>query len=276
MKAVLLMTVALAACSGELDDLDVAAPASAPSAEQYGLIVLSRTVGEPGVSVSGQLLDFAGVERATALGALATPDDVWLTAPEPAAGTCRALSIGADAIDSAARVDVLDAGALRVRGPGASGLTVEPRELPPVVATIGGVVYDANDPEALPASAGRYRIDAPGSETGAIGGSVVAPAPAHLLSYDFDDDGLLVRGASDDALLMLSRVRGARTVGLLCGIDAAPLRIDPATLAHLGPGRADLALMSVRRAPLLIDGADAGDLLFVVRDADELAIPREF
>lgn len=275
MKPLLLITVALAACSGELDDLEAAAPSSAPMAEQYGLVVLSRAVGERGIAVSGQLLDYAGVDRAAALAALATPDDVWLTAPEPARGACHALTIDADAIGIDARVDVLDAGPLRIDAPDAPGLVVQPRELPPVVATIGGVVYDAADADALPAVVDRVVLDAPGSETGPITGTVRAPAAVELLGFELDADGLMVHG-SGPGLLLLSRLRGARTVGLLCGLGTDALHVDPATLAHLGEGPADLTLLSVRRAPLLIDGADAGDLLFVVRDADELTIPREF
>lgn len=276
MKALLLMTATLAACSGDLDDLDAATPSVAPVDEQYGLVVLSRTVGEPGVAVSGQLLDFAGVDRRAALTALATPDDVWLAAPPPDARTCRTLTMSAEPIAVDARIDVLDAGPLQVGAPSAEGLTVRPHELPPVVAAIAGVVYDAEDPDALPEAHDLYTLSAPGLETAAVRGQVAAPEAVRLLSADFDEDGLRVRGAGGEGLVLLSRVDGGRTLGVLCSLDAAPMHVDWATLSHLGSGPADLAVLAVRRAPLLIGGADAGDLLFVVRDADELTIPREF
>ena len=145
MKSLLLTALALSACSGDLDD-PMAAQPSAPvepiEAEQYGLIVLSHTVGEDAVSVSGQLLDYAGVARADALAALATPDDAWLVAPAPTAQTCRRMRDAAEPIGDDARIDLLDAGPLHIIAPDAPALIVSPHALPPVVTAIAGVVYD--------------------------------------------------------------------------------------------------------------------------------------
>lgn len=277
MKSLLLTAIALSACSGDLDDPSVSAPTDPPpalaEAEQYGLIVLSQTVGEEAVSVSGQLLDFAGVDRAAALEALATPDDAWLVAPAPSAQVCRRMDIAVEPMGADARIDVLDAGPLRISAPDGPAMFIAPSELPPVVTAIAGVVYDGEAAEL--ASVDAWRISAAGAETGPIVGEVKPPDAALLSGVELEDDGLVI-ATSAPATVVLSRVEGARTRGLVCGVGEAPLHIDWATLGHLGEGPADIAALSVRRAPLLIDGADAGDLLFVVRDADELFIPLEF
>jgi hypothetical protein len=279
MKSVLLSAVALGACSAPVDPSESPAPpveASDAPAERYGLVVLSRTVGEPGVSVSGQLLDFEGVTRHEALTALATPDDAWLVADAPDAGTCRALLIEADPIEVAARVDVLDAGMLRVRPPELQGMYVSPRTLPPVVTAIAGVVYDADAPEALPMTPGHWRVQAPGAEVGPVSGEVEAPDGIWLNSAEFDDDGLRVVTTEDDATVLISRMRDAQTLGVVCRTQDGVIDISATHLAHLGAGPADIAVSNVHRAPLRVDGSEAGDLLFVVRDADELHIPLEF
>ena len=276
MKSLLLTALALSACSGDLDDPtapDPATQAAPTEAEQYGLIVLSQTIGEEAVSVSGQLLDFAGVARADALAALATPDDAWLVAPAPPAHTCWRTRVAAEPIGEHARVDLLDAGPLHINAPDAPALIVAPHALPAVVTAIAGVVYDAEAAELVGPDA--WRISAAGAETGPITGEVPPPDAALLGSVDYEDEGVVIT-TSAPATVVLSRVEGAYTLGLVCGVDDAPLHLDWATLAHLGEGPADIAALTVRRAPLMIDGADAGDLLFVVRDADELFIALEF
>ena len=277
MKSLLLTALALSACSGDLDDPSASAssvPPPAPAeAEQYGLIVLSQTIGEDAVLVSGQLLDYARVDRDDALAALATPDDAWLVAPAPPAQTCRRMNNADAPIGDDARIDVLDAGALRIKAPDAPALMVSPRALPPVVTAIAGVVYDGEAAELT--GSDPWRISAAGGETGPVSGQVEPPDAAFLSGVDLEDEGLVIT-TSAPATVVLSRVDGARTQGLVCGVGESPLHIDWATLAHLGEGTADIAALTVRRAPLLIDGADAGDLLFVVRDADELFIPLEF
>lgn len=279
MKSVLLSAVVLGACSAPLDEGDPPVMGNAESstlAEQYGLVVLSRTVGEPGVSVSGQLLDIEGVTRDEALAALATPDDAWLVADPPEAGACRALLIEADPIAVDARVDVLDAGHLQVRPPRLAGLSIAPRTLPPVVTAIAGVVYDADAPEALPMTPGLWDVHAPGAEVGEVHGTVDAPDGIWLGAAEFDEQGLHVTTTDDDATVLISRMRDARTVGVLCQTRDGAIDITPDQLAHLGTGPADIAVINLHRAPLHVDGSAVGDLLFVVRDADELHIPLEF
>ncbi|MGK0359844.1 MAG: hypothetical protein ACI9U2_002150 [Bradymonadia bacterium] len=277
MKSLLLTALAFSACSGDLDDPSVlpsSIPLPAPAeAEQYGLIVLSQTIGEEAVSVSGQLLDYAGVDRDDALAALATPDDAWLVAPAPPAQTCRRMNIAAEPMGDDARIDLLDAGLLRISAPGEPVLLIVPTALPPVVTAIAGVVYDGEAVELT--GSDPWRISTAGAETGPIAGEVEPPDAALLNSVGLEDEGLVIT-TSAPATVVLSRVDGVRTQGLVCGVGETPLHLDWATLAHLGEGVADIAALTVRRAPLLIDGADAGDLLFVVRDADELFIPLEF
>ncbi len=171
-----LATVALfAACSSPVDE--PASPRPARGEGRYGLLVMTHEHGEPGVAVSGQFAVWEDQTEAAVLHALALPDMAWLAAGVPAEGECRAvLAPRAPVVDGTeGRIELLGAGDLTVEPPEpvAAGyaLRLQPREFPRVLFSLGGVVYDADAPEALPFVAhGRYRVGAPGDEIGPIQG----------------------------------------------------------------------------------------------------------
>ncbi len=237
-------------------------------------MVLTAQLGEPGVDVSGQLLDYQGMTRRDALLALAAPELAWLAELEVSPGTCRLLDADTPEPSALARVDLLDAGplVLRVPDPLDDRLTIAPRELPPLVAALAGVVYDAAT--QLPYLAGgTYRLEAEGAETGPLAAEVEAPGPVWLEAHSIDEDGLEVRiGGGPDALVLLTRV--GHPVAAACrpleGADA--LRLPPEALRHVGSGPAELALIRLRRSPLAAEVLP-GTVLFITRDATWLTLP---
>lgn len=272
----ILASALLAACGDGLIEVEQGRETPGESG-RYGLVVLTAQLGEPGVAISGQLLDYQGITRRDALLALAAPELAWLAELELSPGTCRLLDTDASEPRALARVDLLDAGPLVVRVPDPLDdvQAVPPRELPPLVAALAGVVYDAATP--LPYLAGgTYRLDAEGAETGPVTAEIEAPGPVWLEAHtlDPDDDSLDVRiGGGPDALVLLSRV-GTHPVAAACrpleGADA--LRVPPEALRHLGGGLTELALIRLRRSPLHSEGLP-GTVLFITRDATWLTLP---
>lgn len=242
---------------------------------RYGLVVLTTQLGEPGVAVSGQLLDYQGITRRDALLALAAPELAWLDGLDLPPGGCHLLDADAPDPGPGARVDLLDAGPLAVRAPDPldDRLVVPPRALPPLVMALAGVVYDGD--ARLPYLAGgTYALHAEGGEVGPLTAEIEAPAPVWLEGHTLDEGGLDVHiGGGPDALVLLAR-GGLRPVGAACrpreGADR--LRMPPEALHHLGAGPAELALVRLTRGPIAGDGLP-GAVVFITRDATWLTLP---
>jgi len=269
----LLIAPLLAACADGVAEVQAVDPAP-PASGRYGLVVLTAQLGEPGIALSGQLMDYQGVSQADALRALTAPELVWLADDHLAAGTCQLLDTEPHSPEGHTQVDLLDAGPILVRAPAPleEGQLVPPRELPALVNALAGVVYDA-DTDLPYLSGGLYRVQADGAELGALSGEVEAPGPVWLDSHQLDDAGLdLHLGGGPDAYVVLTRAAAGRAVACLPLEGADALRVPPEALRHLGPGTIEIDLLRVRRAPLVAEGLP-GALLFVTRDATWLTLP---
>lgn len=264
--------VLAAACSSPVDE--PANPRPARGEGRYGLLVMTHEHGEPGVAVSGQFALWEDQTEAAVLHALALPDMAWLVAGVPAEGECRAvLAPRAPVADGTeGHIELLGAGELTVEPPepvAAGVLRLQPREFPRVLFSLGGVVYDADAPEALPFVAhGRYRVGAPGDEIGPIQGELAAPGDVRLEGERLDAQGLALRWSGHGpAVITLSRESGGETRGIQCQAPAGGLFVVPAVLlAEFGPGEAQLSVGEITRRRVAVSGLSAMDLFFVSRD----------
>lgn len=280
---------ALAGCRDEV--LDDQPPAV--SAGSHGLFVLTHAHGEPGVQVSGQVLAWEGLGEpearnpgldpalggapAAALHAVVLPEQAWLAAAPPALDTCRVVSVHRG-LPPDARIDLLDAGEVFIHPPAPladTALRLAPRDLPPMLLRMAGVVYDADAPQALPYLAGgRYQVRAEGAETAPLAASVEAPPAVWLEGAVFDAAGLTVRwGGAATARVFLSRDVGAHTLGIECAGAEGALQVPAAILSALGAGPAELSVSSSRRSGWSAPGVGSGLLLFVARDGREVQVP---
>ncbi|MEZ4471111.1 MAG: hypothetical protein R3F60_09990 [bacterium] len=271
----LALALTLPACSDAVVDVEVADEAPV-QAGRYGLVVISAELGQPGVAISGQWMEYDGMGRAEALMTLAAPEHALLAEAPPSMGTCRLLDAEAGRPGPGGQIDRLDAGPLRVAAPAPllDAVLVAPRELPPLVAALAGVVYDA-DAELPYLAGGRYTVQAEGADVAPVSAEVESPLPTWIAGHQLDDAGLEVRlGGAADPVVLLSRQAGSRALFAACrpieGADT--LRIPPEALRHLGAGPASLAALRIARTPLVAEGLD-GALLFVTRDATELTLP---
>lgn len=251
---------------------DVDASQNPPDEGRYGLVVLTHEFAEPGVEVSGQLLAYDGQSRGDALHALAVPVQAWLTKTEEVPGCRRVI----EPFTQHGQVDLLSAGVLTVTAPAplSTEMNVAPSDFPALRFSLTGVVYDANAPEALPYLAGgAYQLAAPGEETGALSGVVVAAPPIWIVEARQAADGLHVRwGGDGPAQVVVARDGAHSTVGIVCGGDGNELTIPIEDLWFLGPGAAEMAVARVTRAPLAVVGLDAGDAVFVSRDTAQIEL----
>ncbi len=280
--AAVLAVALLSACSSAIDEPEAARPAGEDG--RYGLLVMTHDFGDPGVAVSGQLAAWSGQPRAAVLHALALPDMAWLVAGVPAVGHCRAVSAPRTSIadGSAGQVTLLGAGELTVTPPGPlspdDALHLQPREFPRLFFSVGGVVYDADAPQALPFLAhGTYHVRAPGDEVGPIVGDVQAPGPVHLLDETVGAEGLHVRWSGRGAaMLTLSRESGGAVRGVQCRAPAGGSFLVPAAaLVPFGPGEAQLSVGEVSRRRVTVAGLSALDLFFVSRDQAVVRLPSD-
>ncbi len=270
-----------AGCSSPVDE-----PA-APRAEtqgteagglgRYGLLVMTHDHGERGVSVSGQFAAWTEQRRSEVLHALALPDMAWLVSAVPPTGRCRSVAAPRQPVadGAAGHIELLSVGELTVSGSD-EVLRLAPRPFPRVLFSLGGVAYDADDPEALPfVPHGRYRVRAPGDELGALSAELSAPGDVRILGTSMDEAGLEVRWQGEqDAVLTLSRASGAETWGVQCRAPAGGHMVVPAErLAEFGPGEASLSVGEITRRPVTVAGLPAVDLFFVSRDLAVVQIP---
>ncbi len=279
-RTAIISAVALVGAACNTDTPVGTEAASDPSTPgRYGLVVLNHEFGEPGVAVSAQLMAWHGTTRAEVLQALALPDQGWLTSEHPADGRCVVVVDGADPATTEAeppRVDLLSVGTLSVFPPEPlhTALDLAPRDFPLVLFSLSGVVYDADAPQRLPYLAGgRYRVEAPGDELGAVSGSVEAPEAVWIVDAGLHDGGLRVRwGGGGVATVLLSRDVGSNTVGIVCGDADGELVVPAADLARLGDGDAQLTVARVQLGPLEVEGIDEAEVAFVTRDTTELSL----
>lgn len=254
-----------AACSAPATD-DADALATDPETGRYGLVVLTHEFAEPGVEVSGQLLDYSAPSLTDALHALAVPVEAWLTQARGPAD-CRVV---AAPFEQRGHVDLLSAGTLRVSAPDPldQAMTIEPTAFPSLRFSLSGVVYDAAAPEALPYLArGQYRVSAPGAEVGPIQAQVPSADPVWIKDVAQGADGLVVRwGGSGLAHLVLARDTPTRTIGVVCSSEDGEVLVDADLLRSVGPGGAQLVVARSTRTPTRIEGLDAAEILFVTRD----------
>ncbi|MCB9545836.1 MAG: hypothetical protein H6706_08220 [Myxococcales bacterium] len=274
-RPALALALALPACSDAVVDVEVVEEAPV-AAGRYGLVVISADLGQPGVAISGQWMAYDGMGRADALLALAAPEHALLADAPPSMGSCRLLDAEARRPAAGSRVDLLDAGTLTVLAPAplTEAVHIAPRELPPLIAALAGVVYDA-DADLPYLAGGRYDVRAEGADVGPVMAHVEAPQPSWIEGHQVDDAGLEIRlGGAADPIVLLSRQVGRRSLFAACrpveGADT--LRMPTEALRHLGPGPASLAALRIARTPLALEGLD-GALLFVTRDATELTLP---
>ncbi len=280
-----------AGCSSPADE--PAAPraeteaAEAGGLGRYGLLVMTHDHGERGVSVSGQFAAWTDQRRAEVLHALALPDMAWLVSAVPPTGRCRSVTAPRQRVadGAAGHIELLSIGELTVAAPPQADapatapfevLRLAPRPFPRVLFSLGGVAYDADDPDALPfVPHGRYRVRAPGDELGALSAEVAAPGEVRLLGTAVDESGLEVRWqGAQDAVLTLSRASGADTWGIQCRAPAGGRMVVPAErLAEFGPGEASLSVGEITRRPVAVAGLATVDLFFVSRDLAVVQIP---
>jgi len=272
------LTLLATACSPDDDTLSPLAPVDEPVAEdRFGLLMLTHDRGEPGVTVSGQLMATRGPSRSAALHALTQPEQAWLVTETVEAGECRAMHTEHGALNPGSTIDLLSVGDVSVSAPDRrdAPLDLPPRDFPPVSFALSGVVYDGDAPEAVPyRSGGLYRVSAPGDQLGPLGGAIVAPRPVTIEPSPIDDSGLLVRiGDAEDALIVVSRDEGRATTGVLCRTRRGEVLVPREALERLGPGDTQIAAARVRRSPLLVDGLADAELVFMTRDTIDLQLP---
>jgi len=244
---------------------------------RYGLLVMAHDHGESGVSVSGQFAAWTEQRRSEVLHALALPDMAWLVSAVPPTGRCRSVAAPRQPVadGAAGHIELLSVGELTVSGSD-EVLRLAPRPFPRVLFSLGGVAYDADDPEALPfVPHGRYRVRAPGDELGALSAEISAPGDVRILGTSMDETGLEVRWQGEqDAVLTLSRASGAETWGVQCRAPAGGRMIVPSErLAEFGPGEASLSVGEITRRPVTVAGLPVVDLFFVSRDLAVVQIP---
>ncbi len=265
-------TGALMACQSAPSE-----PAQPPPSEgRAGLVVLSQTFGEPGVAVSGQVMDYRRQTRSEALHTLAQAEQAWMVSPAPTAGSCRVRRAhGATAAH--ASIDLLDMGALTVSPPAPlddQPVRIEPRPLPALDFRVGGVVYDADRPEDLPYLAGgRYRLAAGGVDSGPLHAAVLAPPPVYLREISAQADGLQVRwGEGGPARVFLSKDVGHETLGVDCAGEDGALDVPAVALAALGSGPVQISVQRATRVTAPLVGGGETTVMFVTRDAREHVI----
>lgn len=271
------LALAATACSPDAEGIDPPSTGDVASDARFGLVLLTHERGEPGVTVSGQLLATRGPGRIAALHALAQPEQVWLATQRLEPGECRLMHTEHGPPAPGSVIDLLSVGELTVSAPDRrdAPLRLPPRDFPPISFALGGVVYDGDAPEALPyRDGGLYRISAPGDQIGPLGGAVLAPSAVHIDDSELDDGGLRVRWSDrDDALVVIARDTGRDTLGVVCHGRDGEARVPAEALERLGPGEAQLAAARIRRSPLLVDGLSDAELLFITRDTIDLTIP---
>lgn len=271
---------------------------------RYGLFVLTHDADESGVAVSGQLAVFTGFGRNEVLHALTGPEVAWLAAGTPAPGRCRAVAAPHAGLDDGGdgAVDLLAAGDLTVQAPASPGdapeasdgaadapdapdaLRLAPRAFPRLLFSMGGLIYDADAPEALPyVPGGTYRLSAPGDEVGPIAAEIRAPGPVAIESAAVGPGGLEVRySARGGAIVTVTREVAGAARGVQCRV-AAPkntsgtrvFTVPAAALAELGVGEALLSVAELGRRRVAVSGLSALDLFFVSRDQTVLRLPPE-
>ena len=269
-----------AACSSPVDE--PVSPRPDLGEGRYGLLVMTHDYGEPGVAVSGQFAVWAGRQRDDVLHTLALPDMAWLVSGLPAVGSCRAVAAPrAPVVDGTeANLELLGVGEMTVEAPfeapAVGTLRLQPREFPRVLFSLGGVVYDADAPEALPYIAhGMYRVSAPGDEVGAVLAEIAAPGEVRLDEEHLDAAGLTVRWSGQGlAVLTLSRESAGETRGVQCLAPAGERFVVPASLlADFGGGDAQLSVGEISRRRVRVAGLSAMDLFFVSRDQAVVRLP---
>lgn len=265
------------------------------SPERYGLIILSRHAGEPGVSVSAQLLEYNGITRAEALTAVVPAEQAWLlhtTTPEGALAhegadldeepRCRPALVSPPPLgEEGAWIDLLDVGTLAVSMAGVSyrpPLAVMPRDLPAVLPELTGVVYDADAPQALPYHpAADYRVEAPGrvgGELGGLRGRIGAASAVSIEHLEHGEGGLVIQISGEEgATALLSRDDGRRTLGLRCTLPQGGRHLlTESQLGELPVGELKLTVARARRAPLEIEGMTTADVVFISSDVAHLTL----
>lgn len=270
-----------AACSSPADE--PASPRPALGEGRYGLFVMTHDYGEPGVAVSGQFAVWEGRQRDDVLHALALPDMAWLVSGVPGLGQCRAVAAPRTPVvdGTEAHIELLGVGELTVEAPveapAVDGiLRLQPRDFPRVLFSLGGVVYDADAPQALPYVAqGTYRVSAPGDELGPVIAEIAAPGEVRLEHSRFDAAGLEVRWSGHGvAVLTLSRESGGETRGVQCHAPGGASFVVPAgLLADFGGGDAQLSVGEITRRRVRVAGLSAMDLFFVSRDQAVVRLP---
>ena len=271
----------IAGCGSEesIELTDAAAPPE-PAMGSYGLVLLSHESGDEGVAVSGQFLLYAGQSRASALHALALPEQAWLVGEHPVPGECGVVDSRPAPLtdDGDGSIDLLDVGRLQVRaeGFGNSSLLLEPREFPRVLLSISGVVYDADAPEQLHFRAGaHYRVRSPGGEVGPLDGRVRAPRPIGRVQSHLNHRGLDVAWEpAGRVLIILSRDLRSGTKGVVCTSQGRGRFLVPrAELAQLGPGESQLLVARVRRVSVASPGLAETHLIFLSQNTQTVHLP---
>lgn len=257
---------------------DLPPEAAAEGSSRYGLVVLTHGPGDDGVTVSGQFAAFHGADRVGVLHALAVEEQAWV-GDEPAPGHCQRLRAVAPEADpdglTAPSIDLLSAGHLTVRAATTTPLRLTPRALPQALLSMQGVIYGAEDPEALPYQPDQiYEVQATGDEVGSAWGRVVAPGPIALESVQARDDHLEIRWSGHDEIsVTLFREAGPQADGLRCAARGEGLRLPLGALSALGSGEIRLTVARVHHAPLRMSGLDAADLVFVSSDTTTFELP---
>ncbi len=260
--AALALSAAVAGCGASDPGEEASAPRSA------ALLDVSST-GQGGVTVHAAFVRYAGL-RGTALLDLLAP-----SRQEQAPGTgCRLLGpdeaplpvVGdATSADGDTFVELLDAGALTVRGDGDVRTEMPPRSWPALGEVLGGVFYAADLDRA--GTERVLRVEAPGDEAPAAELTAELPPVPRLLGVEREGRGLRFRWTppADDELLV--RLEGPRGEAI-CRVDAdGTLHVEPALLARLGGTlRASARRVRVRSVELV--GYDEGWVLASSRAAD--------
>lgn len=259
------------------------APPLAQAESSVALFVLTHSHGEAGVQVSGQVLSWSAfdeLDTAQVLHTVALPEQVWLasslTRTGPPSAGCQPLRTQR-ALPRHGQIDLLDAGALHVRGPAVlqqPGLDTYPRSLPPVVLRLAGVVYDAQAPDALPyVAAGRYHFAVDGAQVGPAAASILAPPAVRIEEILTDDAGLWVRWAgAPQAQIYLSHEQGQDSLGLACAGRAHELWVPWSQIEALGAESVELSISTSEAVSFSAEGLGEGILMFVVRDARQLRL----
>ncbi|MFN3202960.1 MAG: hypothetical protein ACE366_31495 [Bradymonadia bacterium] len=259
------------------------------TSSRYGLVTLHREAGVEGITLSAQIIEYAGLTEAEALHTVLPAERAWLIEDLDAAeAQCTPLHTDAptfDDLDSASGgpwIELLDGGPFEIATgiPSDANLEhqggtfqVSPQPLPAVIPALGGVVYDGSSARISAHPLAVYSIEslsALDAHVGPVSGGVGAADPIRIEAITWAQGGAHVQiSGPGRATLIFSREEEGQPAGVRCTLPHGGRHLIPTEA--IGDGALKVTAARVQQGTLDIDGVPRADLMFISSDVAYLA-----